>query len=158
MQRCSRAKNVVKWAGAATALLLCAMWIASAWWYPSWMVPRRAQVLLRAGRLHVMWFDARAVWEGNTISRTGPGLTVRDPDSARFRWWCALSTDSFGTLVSVPLWVPAAAALLTAGAARTPEMVARRRARNGRCPKCNYSRAGLVSDALCPECGRGAGG
>jgi len=33
------------------------------------------------------------------------------------------------------------------------DMLARRRARIGCCPKCNYDRAGLAPGSVCPECG-----
>jgi hypothetical protein len=38
--------------------------------------------------------------------------------------------------------------------------IARRRLRahRGRCPRCNYDRAGIAGDALCPECGAASQG
>jgi hypothetical protein len=52
-------------------------------------------------------------------------------------------------MVCVPL------ALATVLAWRLDWLDARaaRRARLNLCPKCNYDRAGIAKDAVCPECG-----
>ena len=146
-------RRIVRWGGAVISLLLLALWIGSVWWNPAIMLAHRAQVMMRAGRLHVRWFDSRGVWDGDTISISGPGMIVILLDAERFRWWMQYRSDSFGTLVSVPLWLPAAAAMLLTVTAWKPELVARRRAGLGRCPKCNYDRLGLPHGAVCPECG-----
>lgn len=43
--------------------------------------------------------------------------------------------------------------LLTELGVTIDKATARRRALNGRCLKCNYNRAGLAVEAVCPECG-----
>jgi hypothetical protein len=56
-------------------------------------------------------------------------------------------------LVSIPLWIPAAASALFL----TPVVIVghrkRRRTRSGTCLTCGYSLAGIVADR-CPECGQ----
>jgi rubrerythrin len=49
-----------------------------------------------------------------------------------------------------PAWVTTA--ICTAFTWRL-DTLARRRERLGRCPKCNYDRAGIAAGAVCPECG-----
>lgn len=52
----------------------------------------------------------------------------------------------------VPLWLvwgPAIGVVVAAGPIRRL-----RRARRGECIRCGYSRAGLQTDAACPECGQ----
>jgi hypothetical protein len=56
-------------------------------------------------------------------------------------------------IVSIPLWIPAAAATLALLPATFVRWRSRGRARVNGCPSCGYSLAGLRGD-LCPECGR----
>ena len=51
------------------------------------------------------------------------------------------------------LWPIALCALGVTAFARYLDTLARRRARIGFCPKCNYDRTGLAAGAVCPECG-----
>lgn len=51
---------------------------------------------------------------------------------------------------ALPLWIPVAVGLGTYLAARLAGGALSRR---GGCRRCGYSRLGLCSDALCPECG-----
>lgn len=55
------------------------------------------------------------------------------------------------------VWVCALVAIAVVGTGIVAFMrldtLARRRARVNHCPKCNYDRAGLAKDVVCPECG-----
>lgn len=55
--------------------------------------------------------------------------------------------------VTIPLWVLTFLTLLLTAAAWRLDILARRRERVGLCVKCGYSRAGLPLDTPCPECG-----
>jgi hypothetical protein len=60
--------------------------------------------------------------------------------------------------LQLPLWPLVILAGFVATLAWLVDALARRRERAGRCPNCNYDRAGLAAGAVCPECGSGSGG
>ena len=68
-------------------------------------------------------------------------------------WWFEYRTRFTDRSVFIPGWFPF---IITVGlsvfAWRSDTHDARRR-KLGQCPKCNYSRAGLGADVVCPECG-----
>jgi rubrerythrin len=43
--------------------------------------------------------------------------------------------------------------MIATGVAWRLDVLARRRDRLNLCPRCNYDRAGIGKDAVCPECG-----
>jgi len=68
------------------------------------------------------------------------------------RYWPAQGM-CWDWIISIPLWIPAAA---SAAALVPPVYLSMRRKRHGktgRCVGCGYSLAGLSGD-ICPECGR----
>jgi hypothetical protein len=77
--------------------------------------------------------------DGPIVWRFGKWYPVR-------RWWLRILRDQ----VFVPLWMISAVLAIPPGA-----LAIRRRLapRPGQCRKCGYSRAGLPTDAVCPECG-----
>ncbi|HMN40146.1 MAG TPA: hypothetical protein PKE29_04825, partial [Phycisphaerales bacterium] len=146
-------RKTIKWGGAAVTALLVVVWVGSGWWNIEYAMPRQGLVALRYGRVEVFGMDPRLVWEGNVVSVSGPGVSLNGPEPSRFTWWGGWKTDSLGWRAVVPLWLPAGATLGMTIAVCAPEMLARRRARVHHCPKCNYDRAGIAKDAVCPECG-----
>lgn len=67
------------------------------------------------------------------------------------RYWPAPDME-WDWIISIPLWIPAAA---SAAALAPPVFMSLRRRRHlkaGRCVGCGYSLAGLTGD-ICPECG-----
>ncbi len=151
-----RIREGVKWGGAAIALMLLVVWIASGWMNASCALPGHGRVALRNGRLSFYKPDPKVVWDGDVASVTGRVVRIRGQESDNFEWWVSSDTDSLGTWVALPLWLPAGAWMLLTLAAWRPEIVARRRARAGRCLACNYDRAGLAAGVVCPECGGSA--
>ncbi len=153
MNPCPRIRKAVKWGGAAITLTLLVVWIASGWMNTSCALPRHGRVVLRDGRVSFYKPDPKVVWGGDVVSVTGRGVLIREQESDNFKWWVSSDTDSFGLRVAMPLWLPAAAWMFVTLAAWRPEIVARRRARAGRCRGCNYDRTGLAAETVCPECG-----
>jgi hypothetical protein len=68
-----------------------------------------------------------------------------------FDWGRDTGDSAWG--VVVPLWVPLTISFGATLAAWRLDALARRRAGLNLCPKCNYDRAGIAKDAVCPECG-----
>ena len=129
-------------------LLLTAMWIGSAWFVAGWSMSDGSGVMFRSGVV---------------IVHADPGGPNRQhfyarPYKPEFYWgfsWYARSRPSGGSYwaFSVPLWIPAAGALIFTAIVWRLDTLARRRARLNLCPKCHYDRAGLAAGAVCPECG-----
>ena len=65
----------------------------------------------------------------------------KGPNIGREHWW-------------LPMWCVAALSAVAAGLTEWFQRRHERRARVGRCPACNYNRAGLAADVVCPECGK----
>ena len=143
-------RKTVKWAGAAVTVLLVVVWIGSGWQRLGWQSPPFDCGLAR-GALQV------CVWEPQ--SRRDAFLWLTGPIEFRWlwqRWWIAREDRApFGVMYILPLWIPTAAALGITAAASRLDTLARRRARVGLCPKCNYDRTGLAAGSVCPECGSG---
>lgn len=55
--------------------------------------------------------------------------------------------------LSIPFWLIAAVLGMAAIRLWMPIREETKRAKAGRCARCNYDRAGLANDAPCPECG-----
>lgn len=60
----------------------------------------------------------------------------------------APAVAAFGLGVAAPVWIGAFVA-----AALTMNMIEQRRQRRGTCAACGHSRADILADAPCPECG-----
>ncbi len=76
--------------------------------------------------------------------------------SEPFEWWFWNETSFNGTETrAMPLWVPLLAVMTLSIPLWRNYVRARRSARAGKCPKCNYSLTGLPAGSACPECGGG---
>jgi hypothetical protein len=80
---------------------------------------------------------------GFRIFETNPGFDV----------WPVLRTRATATYVGIPIPVAITPILIATAAAWRLDTLARRRARVGHCPTCNYDRRGLPAANPCPECG-----
>jgi hypothetical protein len=146
-----RIRKTIKWGGAAVTLLLVVAWIGSGRWRVVYCGGRTYS--LRHGCVYV---DTLQAWESPYWS---PGWHV-DGGGQPMEWWFQIGSHAWyggPGHVSAPLWTFAALAALVTGMAWRLEAAAHRRARVGLCPKCNYDRAGIAKDAVCPECGSAGG-
>lgn len=122
--------------------------------------------------MHSTWYRSRSTWsiwrfaiddgrvEGGLAtlphSMGSPlnalmSISLREPPG--FKWHFRWRNDSTYIGVAVPLWFPAAVALVPTAFAWRLDTLARRRAKLAACPKCSYSTIGLAPSAVCPECG-----
>ena len=140
-------RKAVKWAGAAVTVLLVVAWVGSNWQYVGYVRGPR-KIAIFPGR--VLLLDTRMLDEPE------PNGWHVEPQSRWYPWgwWFEKKQDRIATSVYVPIWALAAAAFGVTIAARHLDILARRRDRLGRCPKCNYDLTGLAAGAVCPECGR----
>ena len=135
----------MKWGGAAVTVLLVVVWIASKSWYLR---------CFGADSITIVHLGALTRWVGGA---SGPQRFYMSWDWGantphEILWWFR-NEPGFWCL---PLWVPALIALILTVPAWRLDTLARRRARVGFCPKCNYDRTGLAAGAVCPECGTAA--
>ncbi|QQS10249.1 MAG: hypothetical protein IPK69_06415 [Phycisphaerales bacterium] len=141
-----RLRKTMKWGGAAVGVLMLAAWAASERWYLhhyAWPWLYGAQ---RGG--------AYLVHDRGAMYRMPPGVyTGRVDPTVPKVWWANASISGGRTYVGIPFWLPAVVAGLCGAIAWRLDVIARRRARAGACPRCLYSRAGLAANAPCPECG-----
>lgn len=124
-----------------------------------WVASLFGQFTWHRGNGLIVGFNTGAA--GVTMNKYGwgsqfkRGWTIKRTPIDQARWLPQVLTDSSHRWwVWVPLWVPAAAAFVGAGAGWRLEVLARRRA--GLCRHCGYSREGLAPGAVCPECGGAA--
>jgi hypothetical protein len=178
MKTLVRIRKVIKWGGLVAAALLLVVWLVSPWYWVCWEPSAGGSVSLDGGRLciqeprwgppvasfapdlnghHVL---AERVWElpgqraGHILysswrHRGSPFL----PGSGSHVWSFEVRPTRRNWYVAVPLWAPMVAILAATMLAWAAESRSRQRARRGRCPACNYDRAGLGADVVCPECG-----
>jgi hypothetical protein len=91
-------------------------------------------------------------WEpplGFSMGRARSTLIPMPP----WRWKPAWVMSPYGSGVSVPIWLPAAAFAASFLSLAWLDRRAQRLVRQGRCQSCNYDRRGLAPNAKCPECG-----
>jgi hypothetical protein len=147
-----RIRKTIKWGGAAATLLLVVVWIGSSWIWIDYD-GNSFDMSVDFGRISLTVC-------GDSNIDDHPGWYVRGaPPKARglFGWtFERIFPWADATRYYVPLWAPTGLMLAMAGSAWSLDTVARRRARLNLCPKCNYDRAGIAADAVCPECGRAA--
>jgi hypothetical protein len=144
-----RIRKTVKWGGAVVSVVLLVVWVGSGWWYAKW-----------GGS------DWSVVLTPGSISLTDYGKLVPPEFHGwacgahhfQFPWQWSFQTERGGGYHGyfVPLWALAFACILPAAIAWRLDILARRRARIGFCPKCGYNRTGLAPQAVCPECGAAA--
>ena len=141
----------MKWGGAAATLLLLVVWLGSGWWMINWCVSTRVEYGLAAGEFWVGW------WAGDP-GRFTPGafhIGRYDGGGYHLQWWDWGRSVPPVHVYAIPLWVPLLPCAVVTAVAWRLDTRARRRARVGLCPHCGYDRAGLTTDAVCPECGKG---
>jgi hypothetical protein len=138
-------RKTIKWGGAAVTLLLAAVWVVSLGLIITWIAGPTDLV-------HVDQGVVRLIHRPHAEQGTG-FRTLRPPGIMKpvvsFRW----SSDARGWSVRLPLWPAIGVACVATLVAWRLDTLARRRERLGRCPKCNYDRAGIAAGAVCPECG-----
>jgi hypothetical protein len=144
-------RKTIKWGGAAVTLLLVVVWIGSGWYWIEWLSRSWFAVYLARGQVHIshnMPTAAPIPW-GFRADRTDFDLRWLP------RWFH--STELEAWMLGLPLWVPVIVTAAITTVAWRREIVASRVARLNLCPKCNYDRAGIAKDAVCPECGCAGG-
>jgi hypothetical protein len=140
-----RIRKTIKWGGAAVTVLLVVVWIGSCRWGLNWDCTPGKYLGLRNGAIR--W--SSCIPEDHS-SRPVQWYYIGGYD---LDWQFHSGQGNYGANYCVPLWIPIGMLIgITTGAWRL-DTLARRRDRLGRCPKCNYDRAGLAKDAVCPECG-----
>ena len=139
-----RIRKTVKWGGAAVTVLLVVVWTGSIsiacstpWGYEA------------IGWTGVVLFTRR-FQEHTVYPPQGPHVYFGSANSA-LEFWRMLHSSTWS--IVVPLWPAVVATLTLTAFAWRLDTLARRRARAGFCPKCNYNRTGLAAGAVCPECG-----
>ena len=141
------------WGGAAAAVLLMLVWMASAWVHVRHCRSDGSGIFLQEGVLSF----SRGTWSSAQFPqgwRAGVG-------GFSLRWGFSLPNSGRPWILRFPLCmlvIPFAAA---AGVAWHLDTLARRRVRRGLCEQCGYDRTGLPEgaggSAKCPECGAAGG-
>jgi hypothetical protein len=168
-----RIRKTIKWVGAAVTVLLVGVWILNEW-------PRNVWVRQSSWWRAPYWWREPHVWRRDHIDSftiyfggfvqgrvvvgrqtLGWSITNSRPYVGDTSDWYPFDgktwfiwKDSTTWAVGVPLWV--FIALWAFGTARVWRLD-HCRARLNLCPKCNYDRAGIRKDAVCPECGSEGG-
>jgi len=162
--RRTRARRVAKWAGAVICVVIAAAFSLgvgrSFGRTHYWSTPRVhgavahfRTVMIFAGALH--------------FSRSETADEAPEPEGAEWFWQEASNTihwwPAWGTVDAwIPLWIPFALFAIPTALLWRSDHLATKRARIGRCPRCNYDLSGLspatttgdpAETALCPECG-----
>jgi hypothetical protein len=140
------------WIGIVATSLLAVAWGIRGPYALGWMSRNGNTVQLAAGRIllghdsgvNFLEFDPGVHWGA---SRYGLVWWFRWRDNGR------QAGNGGAWVLETPIWtlmlVSATFTLVEWRLARA----SRRRNRVNYCPKCNYDRAGIAKDALCPECG-----
>ncbi len=143
-----RIRKTIKWGGAVVTVLLAAAWISCIWTCVTWRHASRPAL--------GVW----AIWHGGVVQMGNDSGGVAGAAGWRCYVFPALLNwkPEFGYSVGywefvLPLWIPVAISLTLTATAWRLDALARRRARVGFCPKCNYDRSGLAAGTVCPECG-----
>jgi hypothetical protein len=126
-------------------VLLLAGWLGSVRWYAGWIGPSAHSVRILAGRVVVENRESIGIFPPARwmFGRRRLQLALRPGwDFGSSAWW-----------VVVPLWMPLVPTLMATATAWRLDTLARRRARIGLCPTCNYDLRGLPAASPCPECG-----
>jgi hypothetical protein len=140
-----RIRKTIKWGGAAVTLLLIVVWIGSALHGSGWLAVTGSFFWIERGHF-VFGFD-------HSYADSDIKGWRFVPAEQPWGWWWNLESAPGTWVLTTPLWFPALLCLSVAGVAWRLDTLARRRVRLNLCPKCNYDRAGIAKDAVCPECG-----
>ncbi len=143
-----RIRKTIKWGGAVVTVLLVVVWIGSGWWGVWWWSKGGDCAAIAMGTLIVGTQDY-------PVPASDAGLSIEGSSLKNFGWWIRFADDSGPTVwqLFVPLWLPMLSSLLITALAWRLDLLAWRRERMGKCPKCHYDRTGLAPGAVCPECG-----
>ncbi len=139
-------RKTIKWGGAAVTVLLVVVWIGSRWWAVEWHSDLGWLCGLQPGQLIIGNVDSSNI--GFPL-----GWRADRSHSSTMGWWYFYQRRYDGWWFLFPLWVPISLFLLPTIIAWRLDTLAHRRARLNLCPKCNYDRAGIAAEAVCPECG-----
>ena len=144
-----RIRKTIKYGGAALTVLLVVVWIGSGWWTASWSPFADLTVWCSKGHVVAYTYDDRHFAPETPFWFTSRATALTIPR------WIVMQAGSCRR-VYVPLWIPVLPTVILTALAFCLDTLARRRERIGYCPKCHYDRAGIASDAVCPECGAAA--
>ena len=144
-----RIRKTVKWGGAVVSVVLLVVWVGSGWCGVCLTSDRRffANIVQGQARLHHTngtYFDPPRV-----------GWWSVDHFSLQLGFHCS-DLRAWAWQAFIPLWPFVVVSCAITALGWRLDTLARRRARVGLCPKCNYNRAGLAPGAVCPECGSAA--
>jgi hypothetical protein len=130
--------RILKWVVTATCVATTLTWAASA----KWTIIHTAS----SGEVGIGGGCAYSYW--GHFTRTGWHLYPRN----KAKWWIDVQRGRDGTMVLVPLWMPALMlAALSVALWRRDRPIP-----SGRCSCCGYDLTGNVS-GRCPECGSAVG-
>jgi hypothetical protein len=149
-----RIRMTIKWGSAAAIPLLMLVWIGSAWRGTYWISPGGFVAGIDGGLVSVQQCSPLA-WTTMGGKAALANALGAPRDSEMVLWYHSTETDTLlRWSVAFPAWELLLPPLLILCLARHLDSIAlRRAARLNRCPKCNYDRAGIAADAVCPECG-----
>jgi hypothetical protein len=151
-----RIHKAIKWGGVAVVLLLLATWNVSKFSGKSVYYRHGGFVVFfTLGTIDLHWADISKGGYVNPELQQGLHLFMAWRGSVHGPFW---HSDPVLWQCTVPPELPLAVSFLAVAAAWLAEWRTRRRVVQGRCPACNYDRAGIAADAKCPECGCGGGG
>jgi hypothetical protein len=152
-------RKTIKWGGVAVTVLLVVVWIVSGTWTLGWVSRAGYQIALHHGAILMQYspstIDAAAVegWRGQRAATHPAGMM--------FNYVCAPRCGSFapvpGWYVIAPVVIPIVVVGVGSLIAWRFDTLAHRRARLNHCSNCNYDRAGIEKNAVCPECGQSTG-
>jgi hypothetical protein len=157
-----RIRKTVKWGGAVVSVLLVVVWVGSGWWSAAWYGANGYAVYVEEGVAVIRHVDPSS-WQGwtetNSVKPTPservPRFSFQRERSLQFQWTSGWHSRGLNWTVLFGLWIPPSLLGVATAAAWRLDTLARRRARVGLCPTCNYDRTGLPPGAVCPECGHG---
>jgi hypothetical protein len=148
MRTHSRIRKTLKWIALGLTVALVGVWI---WSEATFTPPLEA--------FGVTWSaDTGRVYIASGKDPRGDAVELLvaewddhgDTSRWRFRRWVNANGD---WVVAIPFAVVTGSAGAATAIAWFLDHRARRRAREGACPNCGYSLAGLTANAPCPECG-----
>ncbi|HEX2838324.1 MAG TPA: hypothetical protein VHN77_09385 [Phycisphaerales bacterium] len=151
-----RIRKTIKWGGLFFALAMVLFVALNTQRTVNWGWERKAATTYLHLSQGVLIFGNMPLpsdqWDFGLI----PGWAFYPVNSAAIRWWPSSSSNPYGSIIAVPLWIPALASSMLSALAWRLDTLATRRAKLGACPTCSYPRTGLAPSAPCPECGAAA--
>ena len=140
-----RIRKFLKWGGVVGSIVLCTVWIGSAFVECGYEDPYRHLLYLYEGEFSYYHISL-------TDKSSGGVLKWNSHPYSGLRWLPKHGPTNLGWFVVLPLWPFVLVSTATTAAAWRMDTLAQRRKRFGGCPACGYDRAGLAADAPCPEC------